>query len=111
MTARGTLIVCWCCGVPGSSSGAFELTEACYSRWLRAGKPKSGPPPRNPEKGKQARTEGLRRAKEMRLQRYLQIRDDCATQAEAAAQLGVSLRTIWSYEQEIKARERAARVA
>ncbi|GAA3144621.1 hypothetical protein GCM10010466_39650 [Planomonospora alba] len=109
MTVRGETIVCWCCGIPGPSSGAFELTESCYSRWLRAGKPRSGPPPHDPAKGKQARAEGLRRAREMRLQRYLKIRGECATQGEAAARLGVSLRTIWSYEQQIRERERTTR--
>lgn len=37
--------ICACCDVPGPIE-AFGWREACYTRWRRAGRPASGPPPR-----------------------------------------------------------------
>jgi hypothetical protein len=33
-------------------------SEACYRRWLRAGKPKGGPPPADPRRARRARSQG-----------------------------------------------------
>jgi len=49
MSSGNRVITCRCCERPGSNHGRGWI-PACYARWVRAGRPASGPPPAQPRR-------------------------------------------------------------
>jgi transposase-like protein len=85
--------ICACCGEPGQIIG-FGWREACYTRWRRAGKPDTGPPPRR------------RLAQRDRLADYAYLVELGVHREEAARRVGLKhKRTIRRYESLRKARK------
>jgi hypothetical protein len=86
---------CACCDEPGRII-AHGWRWACYSRWYRAGKPDTGPPPRT------------LLLEEERLAEYNHLRDGGANPEEAGRRVGLTgERTIRRYESLRKARRTA----
>ena len=48
--SKSSTVTCWCCSRTGRGSLSTGLMDACRSRWIRAGRPDSGPPPRQKER-------------------------------------------------------------
>jgi hypothetical protein len=96
-------INCRCCGKPGEHYGQ-GYRRACHTRWMAAGRPDAGPPPPRTSKeigklGGQGYAE-----KEIRLDTFRILRRFRGMAiSEAAAELGVSVRTAQRYEAELKA--------
>jgi hypothetical protein len=86
---------CACCDQPGRII-AFGWREACYTRWRRAGKPDTGPPP-------------ARLTKAERLAEYELLVEGGENSATAGRRLGLKHeRTIRGYETERKAKGMSA---
>ena len=87
---KPVLIICRACLRPDVEHGAFGWCRACYSRWKRADRPESGPPPR----GWRPPVDDVAVARAVRgEQPELTPRERCAAVAELRAR-GLSIRTI-----------------
>ncbi|MCO6011449.1 hypothetical protein NE236_41520 [Actinoallomurus purpureus] len=81
------IIFCDRCGNEGQHGG-YTWCRACHSRWERAGRPASGPPPK----------------RNGRVGEYAELtRDQHYTLVNAAARMGISERTAWRYEARLRA--------
>lgn len=99
---RKRRISCACCGKSGFHVTRGYRTE-CWERWVAAGKPDTGPPP--PMSRSEAGARGGRRpdVKAARLEDYRILRY-CRdwTRSEAAAAVGVSMRTTVRYDKALR---------
>ena len=75
------------------------LAKSCYDRWLYHGRPEPPPPPGRPS------AYGPRLG---RLEDYAELRSWGESIASAAARLGVSERSGWRYESELRRQHAAA---
>jgi hypothetical protein len=96
------LVDCQHCGRHRRHKG-HGLCGACMQRWDAAGRPDEVPVPRSNLDRLAIAWEAHRAARQGRVDDYLILRDDCRlSRAEAAARLGVSLRTIERYEAQLR---------
>lgn len=92
-------ILCACCGQEGSYGG-FGWRSTCYSRWVDAGRPETGPPPARPLAvlNRERAAKGLAAQREHARERRAKVRglarNPSTTRARIAARLGVSVRTV-----------------
>lgn len=91
------MTACRCgCGRPVARRG---LSKACYDRWRYWGCPQEIPVPAHI---------GNDRRERDRLEDYAEIRAQGYRVEHAAARIGVSERTAWRYETQLRNREQAA---
>ena len=81
------------CGCGRPARGRHGLSDACRKRWLYHDCPEQVPEPSNP---------GNDHRKADRLEDYLELRSWGVTRQEAAARIGVCLKTIERYDAEIR---------
>lgn len=90
-------IVCACCGEQGWHIG-HGWRDACWRRWIEAGKPADGPPPPKPGSG------GVLKSREIvasRLEDLALLLDVGVDKREAARRIGVSYKTVCRYERRL----------
>jgi hypothetical protein len=97
------VITCRCCGKTGYHRGS-GYRETCHRRWVAAGRPDTGPPPpRAPREIVRLAVQG-RGQRAGRVEDYAILRRERGLSlAEAAAALGVSIRTAQRYDADLKA--------
>jgi hypothetical protein len=90
-------VECWCCGRENRPHNGHGLCTTCYHRWRMAGKPRD-------EAGRPIPGEPSHMLKQARMEDYLVLRDwRQMTRREAAAVLGVTVRTVDRYLKELVA--------
>lgn len=110
MNPRG---YCSCCGRGPVRITSQGWATACHRRWIKAGRPAAGPPaPLTGEALRQRLSEAARsrtgtkvRARQFRLRHFAQLRKDRPTASPAwyASRVGVDVRTIFRYQQDLEA--------
>ncbi|GAA4059687.1 hypothetical protein [Actinomadura miaoliensis] len=103
------IITCACCGKTGRHGG-HGYRDACYQRWVTAGRPDTGLPPPKPPRGRRPGSPG--RARLERMADFAMVRrtrttpdGDPISIAQAAAAVGVSARTGQRYANALKNRK------
>ena len=107
---RGELIDCAACHRRRPHFGR-RWCSACYQRWCRAGKPDGGPPPARhlsttrlvAVRTAAALARAARTARRQgRIEDYAWLRGQGATRTEAAARVGVTVRTTQRYDAHLR---------
>ena len=99
--------LCACgCGHP-APRGRFA--GGCYKRWVKAGRPASGPPP--PKTPEQRRPPPRSAERAGRIEDYAELRSWGLSLQDAAARMGLTTRTVERYEAELKRHQQQTEAA